>query len=357
MNDPHVTFYRDSKSTWEAMLADIERATVSIDFERYIFVCDTIGQRFIDAFIRKAKQGVKIRILCDMVGSLGFYLSQIPVELSRIGIQVQFFNPISLWRIGNFSANLFRDHRKLLIIDGNVGYIGGIGMQDHMADWRDTEVRIEGGFALHMRELFESMWHSTLKRRFIKPKRLNVFVKHYELVTNAPHFRQRFIYRSFISAIRNAKRYIYLTTPYFVPDLKFLRVLRLAAKRGVDVRLLVPEYADHYFVTSARESYFTLLLKSNIRVYKYHEVMMHTKTAVIDDEWATVGSFNLDSLSFLFNYEANVVSSDREFAAIVKEDFFNDLRNAHEVHYEEWIRRPLLQKLRELLTWPMHKIM
>ena len=160
-----------------------------------------------------------------------------------------------------------------------------------------------------------------------------------------------------IDVIRNAKYSIYLTTPYFIPDLRLLRVLRLAAKRGVDVRLLVPEFADHFMITSARESYFSLLLKSGIRVYRYRGRMMHAKTAVVDGEWGTIGSFNLDNLSFLFNYEANVVSTDKQFVEAVQSHFFSDIQLAEELKYETWMKRPILQRIRELLTWPFHQIL
>lgn len=350
-------FYLDSKSTWKAMLTDIASARRTIDIERYIFVCDEIGRRFIDALITKAKEGVRVRILCDMVGSYSFYRSTIPEELQRVGIEVAFFNPINIWRLGNFTSNFFRDHRKILTIDSAIGYMGGVGIQDMFADWRDTEVRIEGPLVAQMEQSFSRIWRAASQRRFLRFRRPDLFVKNFGVVTNSPHFGQRFLYRALIDAIRSAKHTLYLTTPYFIPDIRMLRVIRLAAKRGVDVRLLVPSYADHYMITSARQSYFTLLLNAGIKIYRYQGTMLHAKTVTIDGEWGTVGSFNLDNLSFLFNYEANIVSTDKNFVESLQAHFLQDIKQAEKVEYETWIKRPLVQKIQEALTWPFHDIL
>ncbi|MDQ3014255.1 MAG: phospholipase D-like domain-containing protein [bacterium] len=357
MTEVQTQFFTKTSDAWQAMLGDVESASASIDIEQYIFTIDLIGQQFIDLLIQKAKAGLRIRLLCDTVGSWSFYRSPLPEQLRSVGIHVKFFNPVKPWRITNFTANFFRDHRKIMIIDDHIAHLGGVGIKNDMADWRDTHMRVTGLLVPDIMRSFEIIWRSMIRSKRARFTPSPQFVKNFNVLTNSPRPGQRFIYQALISQIRNAKKYIYLTTPYFIPDIRLFRILRLAAKRGVDVRIMVPEIADHYFINHARESYFTLALKAGIRIRVYKGVMMHAKSAVIDDEWATTGSFNLDSLSFYFNHEINIAASDPAFVAQVKQHFFEDIQLSREVQYEQWIHRPLRKKFLELLTWPFHSIM
>lgn len=357
MSDISYRFYTRTGDVWEAMLADLAVATTSIDFERYIFCADQIGQRFIDVLKRKAKEGVKIRMLCDMVGSFGFYRSSVVKELEAVGIEVKFFNPISPWRITNITSHFFRDHRKLLIIDNKIGYVGGTGVDQKTAEWRDTEVRFEGEIALEFTRLFEWLWKSTLRQKFIRFKKTTLYVKHFDTLINSPRFRQRYIYRTLVNTMRAATRSVYITTPYFIPDLRILRVLRILAKRGVDVRILVPEHSDYSFIDNSTKSYFSLVLRSGVRIYLYKPNMLHTKSVVIDDEWGTVGTFNFDTLSFRYNFEVNVVSTKQDFVATLKDHFINDLLSSSELTKSAWAERPLVQKIKEFITWPFHGLL
>jgi cardiolipin synthase len=357
MSEVETQFYTKTSDAWVAMLEDIAAAKISIDIEQYIFSIDSIGLQFLDLFQQKVKEGVKIRILCDAVGSWSLYRSTWPERLRDAGIEIKFFNPIRPWRVDLFTSNFFRDHRKLLIIDGTIGHIGGVGIQDNMSEWRDTHMRMIGPIVDDMVISYNAIWTRLGKKFFRHLKHHHVFLKKYNLLTNSPRIRHKHIYQALIANIRNARTYIYLTTPYFIPEIRFYRVLRLAAKRGVDVRLLVPQISDHLFVNHARESYFSLALKSGIRIFVYQPVMLHTKSAAIDDIWATTGSFNLDSLSFYFNHEANISSADPEFITTIKDHFFKDLTQCKEITYEEWVKRPLRKKILELLTWPFHAIM
>jgi cardiolipin synthase len=309
---PEVTtqFYTKTSDAWDTMLSDIKSAKESIDIEQYIFVVDAVGKRFLNLLIDKARDGVKVRLLCDTVGSYTFYRSPIPEELKRVGIEVKFFNPISPWRIANFTSNFFRDHRKIMIIDNAIGHIGSDCVDERMRNWRDTHMRVIGPIVTDLKETFEVVWSHVQNIFRIRFRRIIHFVKKFDLLTNSPSLRQRYVYQAMINNIRNAQKYIYLTTPYFVPDTRLFRVMRLAAKRGVDVRLLLPSMADHIFIDHARESYFTLALKSGIKIYLYYPEMMHAKAAVIDDVWATAGSYNLDNLSAIFNLESNIASDD-----------------------------------------------
>lgn len=358
MPPEETTVFVKSSDAWEAMLHDIRNAEKSIDIEQYIFTHDEIGDAFIDALVQKSKQGLKVRLFLDAVGSWSAYKSTLPDELRSEGIQVKFFNPVSPWRVTNFTSNFFRDHRKLMIVDGKIGHIGGVGIRADMAGWRDTHIRIVRTVVLDMQQSFDSIWNGISRWSFWHlPRRRPDIVRHFDLVTNAPMWRDRSIYQALVAAIRGAQKTIYLTSPYFIPDTRLFRVLRLAARRGVDVRIVLPEIADHIFIDYARESYFTLCLKAGIKIYLYKQVMMHAKTAVIDDMWATAGSFNLDSLSFFFNHEANITTVDKHFVETIKQNFFEDLRHSKEVIYTEWIKRSFFRKFLEYISWPLHGIL
>lgn len=357
MSEVRVEFVTQTAEAWRAMLGDIARATQSIDFEQYIFSPDNIGQQFIELLLQKKKAGVKVRLIADMAGSYALYNSFYPEFLRQAGIEVRFFNPIRPWRITNFTSNLFRDHRKILVVDNNVAHLGGVCIDNDMELWRDTDMRITGPIVAVIAQNFEEIWQGIKKGFYIKYKQPAAPISGYNLLINAPSIRQRYIYHNLISAIHSAKKYIYLTTPYFIPDIPFFRALRLAVKRGVEVRIIVPKIADHLFINHARESYFTLALRAGMKIYVYTPSMMHTKTAVVDDRWATAGSFNLDNLSFYFNHEANIASTDSDFVNEMKNQFFRDLESCHEIRYDEWIKRPLRKKFLELLTWPFHGVL
>ncbi len=354
--DTNWKLYRFAKEAWEAMLADIEDAQRTIDIEQYIFIDDEIGNRFLDALKRKSGAGVRVRLLCDMVGSANFYLSLTRLqELQKTGVEVRFFHPIKLWRIHNFTSWFFRDHRKILIIDSGVAYTGGVGINLKMKDWRDTVVQISGPIILQMNQVFEKMWKAAEDRTFPIFTSPDTYDDGFSFFTNSPHRRQRFVHRRYIDMIRSAQRYAYLCTPYLVPDRRLFRVIRLAAHRGVDVRLILPQESDVGLVDAASRRYIEPLLKTGVKVYHYpSEVFMHSKVAIVDDTWSTVGSCNLDNRSFLWNYEANLISSAPGFASDLKQQFLEDLKNSSQLDLKTWQQRPFLAKLKEWATWPIH---
>ncbi|OGM94038.1 hypothetical protein A2524_01985 [Candidatus Wolfebacteria bacterium RIFOXYD12_FULL_48_21] len=361
-------FFLYARDAWESMLADCRNAQVSIDLEQYIFAYDAIGKQFADVLEQRALAGVRVRLLCDAAGSSPFLDSIHAKRLAASGAEVLFFNPIKPWRINNYSSWFFRDHRKVLVVDSYIGYIGGVGIHQRMERWRDTQVRIAGPVVHELEHAFDQMWDRTREGkyfRFSKPSldaelqqgRPFSAAKHFHFLTNSPRFHQRFIYHSLIDAIRNAQSRVYLTTPYFIPDLRLVRALRLAARRGVDVRLIVPDVSDHPFVDRATQSYFWIMLKTGVRIYLYRDHILHAKTVVIDDDWASVGSANLDNLSLLFNYEATLVGTNRAFVDQLREHFMEDITQSHEVMFSAWKRRSLVRKILETATWPLHKFL
>jgi len=349
-------FYLYSKDAWEAMLVECQKAKRSIDLEQFILVPDEIGMRFIEVCRQKVKEGVQVRILCDAAGSFSFFGSTLAWDLIQEGVKIVFFNTFIPWTRYSHTPWFFRDHQKLLIVDEFIAFTGGICLSDEMEDWRDTHVAVQGPIVSEMIEVFNNMWERAHKFKFRRKKLPILYNEGFNYVTNAPLPRQRFIYYRFVEAIRNAKKYVYLTTPYFVPDHRFVRVLKLAIRRKVEVRILVPEHSDHPLVDIASATFFTNLLKSGIKLFRYKAGMLHAKTAVIDGEWASVGSFNLDHVSFLYNFEGNIISTERRFVEDIRSHFVVDLHNANEITLERWSERSLIQKIKEFLIRPFRQI-
>ncbi len=352
------TFYTRTDEAWEAMLDECTKAKTSIDIEQYVFANDNIGKRFIEILIRKRNEGVKIRMICDTVGSYFFYNSPTPESLRAIGIEIKFFNIISPWRIHNIFSWYFRDHRKILVVDGKTAITGGSGIREDMRFWRDTNLKIEGKIAQEIQETFNEMWLlASEKNIFTRINRYRRHSKRLNFVTNAPYPRRRFLYHRFIKALRSTKKSILLTTPYFIPNPKLLRTLKSAVRRGVTVKVIVPKTSDTILVNRASHSFFNELLSAGIKIYQYPHFFIHTKTAVLDDEWVTVGSFNFDNLSFLYNHEANIISHDPNFIIPIKRHFEEDLSKSSEVIIEEWKKRPILWKIREILATPLRRFL
>ncbi len=354
------TRYRFAEEAWAAMLRDIRGATKSIDCESYILKAEGIGDEFIGAFRAKAEQGVKIRLLCDGVGSYGLMGSKTADDLRSVGVELKFFNPIKAWRIPTIMSWFFRNHRKILIIDETIGYTGGVGLQEGMRGWRDTQIRVEGEIVKSMQQAFINFWNGMEHERHPFVSSPATIGGEFNFLESAPiskrrgKIRQNFIYRNLIDTITHAKSYIYLTTPYLIPPIKLLSTLRAAARRKVDVRILVPWNSDHTVVDHAVHSYFGLLLRAGVRVFAYTKNVVHAKTGVSDETWASVGSCNLDNLSLFFNYEGNIITSNQEVIQTLKQDFLEDCEHANEITREAWKDRPLHMKLKEGLTWPLH---
>ena len=350
--------YTRPVDAWDSMYADCVAAHECIDIEQFIFAIDAVGKRFFEILRVKRKEGVAVRIICDAVGSFEFLNSEMEKSLASEGIKIKFFNPIKPWRIGNISSWFRRDHRKLLLVDRTIAHTGGLALERRMENWRDTNVRVIGPLVAEMQADFNQMWANIPHRAFAKLRPVFRPGEDFSFLTNSPRFRRRYIYHDLRENIRKAKKYIYLTSPYFVPSIKIFTSLIKAAKRGVDVKLLLSETSDVRIADIATGSFFPLALHAGIKIYLYDRTtVFHAKTGVIDDAWSSVGSANIDNLSLLLNFEGNVKSSDPSFIAEIKRQFENDLAHARIVTKEMWARRPLLIKFFEALTWPIHGIL
>ncbi len=346
-----VRIYTYGVSLYESMLTDIRAAHDSICIESFIWKGDTIGSEIKEAILRKAQEGVKVYAIFDDFANL-----VVPRQFKKFPPTVHLLRYKAwtrLWDIFD-PRNLARDHRKLLVIDEKIGYSGGYNIGDlYGAKWRDTHVRIEGEAARNLYASFVEFWneHAPESRQPLKSSAS--LLPYMRMYSNDPK-RLMFPIRSmYIEAIDLAKERVLLTTPYFIPDRYVLSSLVRAARRGVDVRLMVPEESNHLLADWLARTYFTDCLRQGIRVFLYQAAMIHAKTATIDGAWTTVGTANLDRLSLVGNYELNMEFIHPVLAKQMEQVFTDDLQHCRELQLDEWMRRPLAQKLGELVLSPL----
>ena len=359
-----VTLLYDGPQTMASMMEAIAAAKDHINLETYIFDQDEIGLQFAQLLIARQKAGVQVHIIYDAVGTYGtpqtFFDS-----MRDAGIRLVAFNPINpLKRWGSWSPNN-RDHKKLLVVDGKVAFTGGVNISGAYANsslfrsrnrstakvgWRDTHIRVEGPAVAAMQWEFLTSWASQpspeLGDNNFFPPLSNVGDKLVRVLASGPDTDQD-IYAALILAIDSAVKSVHITSAYFVPDVQVLRALTRAARRGVDVKIILPGVTDVGLVLYAGHSFYEEMLSSRIRVYELQIAVLHAKTAVIDRLWSTVGSVNIDTRSFLHNYELNVVVLDNLFAESLESAFEEDLRHSTEVTAEQWAQRPFSRRLKE----------
>jgi cardiolipin synthase len=351
-------FHLFGNDCWEAVLKKIERAQHSIDFEHYTFVPDTIGRKFGELFIKKAQEGVHVRLLIDEAGSYRMYLSSLETQLIKAGVELRFFHPIWPWRMKNISSWIYRDHRKIVIIDKKTAFLGGPGIEIIMQRYRDTMVETTGPMVSSLQIVFEQLWGAAGNRFYaFYHNNTQRYIDGFKILINAPRFKQHGLYKEIKKTLRKTQHSLYIETPYFIPPLRFVHQLKKAAGRGVDVKIIITKSSDHPFVDIAKNSYLGQLLKSGVRIFLYDNNMLHAKTIVIDDTWCTVGSANFDNLSSFFNYEANIVSVNETFVRDLKAHFLDDLTHCEEVHLGKWLKRSTKTKIIEWVLLPFHKFL
>jgi len=355
--DNDVQVFNDGKEKFESLIHDLESAKNHIHFQYYIIRLDNLGTRILDVLIRKAKQGVKVRVLFDDIGSRGLRIRHFN-ELIEHGGQVEAFFP-SILPLINPRMN-YRNHRKIVVIDGRIGYIGGfnvgdeyLGLAKKFGYWRDTHLRIEGS-ALHpLQRRFILDWNQASAHHAINysenyfpiiPKKGSVGM---QIVSSGPDSEWEQIKDGYLKMIFQAKKYIYIQTPYFIPDVSFLDALRVACLSGVDVRIMIPNKPDHMFVYWATYSNVGYLLKAGAKIYIYDNGFLHTKQIVVDDQVSTVGTANIDVRSFKLNFEINAFIYDREKSHELAELFEQDLLLSTELTLQIYNERSNIIKLKE----------
>jgi len=344
----------DGRQFFPRMLEAIEKAQRYVLLEIYLFESGSVATRFIDAFVRAARRGVTVKLLLDDFGALK--LSPRDRErLTQGGVTSLLYNPI---HIRKHLHNMFRDHRKLLIVDGEVAFVSGAGIADEFdspkgpeRSWRETAACIRGPVLTDWQELFMRLWN----RHASKPLELTVPVPPAETddmrgrVAVSTALARQDIKRSLYNRVRQVKHRVWISTAYFVPSRKVRRALKRAARRGVDVRLMLPgPYTDHPAVRHAGRRFYTGLLRAGIRIFEYQPRFLHAKTMLCDD-WVSIGSSNLDRWNLRWNLEANQEIEHAVFGNAVKAMFDEDFRNSIECLYETWRRRPWHARVREHL--------
>jgi len=343
----------DGKKTFQSIFAGIDEAKKYILLEFYIIRDDTLGLQIQHALIQKAKEGVQIYFLYDEIGS--YQLSQGYLDTMRqAGIQVYNFHTQKGIR-NRFQIN-FRNHRKIVVIDGKSAWIGGHNIGDEylskskkFGHWRDTHIKITGASVIAVQKTFIEDWYWATES-FIKHLQWNPIPSQKEnkkilIVPSSPADRLETASLMFIQAINAAKKRIWISSPYFVPDGAISKALQLAGLRGVDVRILIPDKADHILVYLAAFTYFKNVGATGVKFFRYNNGFLHQKVMLIDDSHATVGTANLDNRSLRLNFEITALITDKPFAQEIKAMFENDFKHAYEINITEIEKKSFLFKL------------
>ena len=356
VGEHRLSLLRDGEQAYPSMLEAIASARSHICLETYIFRADRTGRRFARALAERARAGVEVNVIVDAWGSPlpgGFVR-----RLQRAGVRILHYNPVRLsWRAlrTRFARFFRRNHRKVLVVDNRVGFTGGLNIADDYASerdggqgWRDTHLRIEGPAVAELLYIFRRTWEKEggppLDESRYRNEARRPDPKVRVLASDIRRGR-RMIKDAFLQAMRQARERIWITSAYFLPTRKMLKALCGAAQRGVDVRVIVAGTTDVIPARYAAQSYYPRLLKSGVRVYEWVGTVLHAKTALVDRDWATVGSSNLDALSLRRNLEVNAFVEDRAFNEVLARLFEEDLENCVEIEWRWFRYRPLLDRL------------
>ncbi|WP_153396739.1 phospholipase D-like domain-containing protein [Ornithinicoccus halotolerans] len=352
-----VTTYTYGEHLFEAMLDAIEGAQEYLYLATFIWKGDAVGQRFKDAIIAAAERGVTVCVVYD-----GFANLVVPREFKRFPDSVHVMRfPVVRGGIPIVDVRRQgRDHRKILVVDGKVGFVGGYNIGAlYATQWRDTHVRLSGEGVWELQNSFVDFWnrHRTQRLPVLPDTGSPTWGWQVIAARNEPSRLLFPVRRIYLDAIDRASKRIWITQAYFIPDVEILDALLTAAARGVDVRVIMPEASNHVVADWVARSYFTRLLAGGVRIFLYENVMVHAKTATVDGEWGTVGTANIDRLSLFGNYEVNLEIRGREHARQLEEIFAADLANCRELTLAEWEERGLLVRATERFLAPLKPLL
>ena len=356
-----VTLLRNGDEIFPAMLAAMETAEASICFESYIYWKGDIGHRFAEVLERKARAGVRCHVLLDWLGSISVDKKDV-ARMKEAGVEVEAYHRLSLrglLRINN------RTHRKLLVVDGRVGFTGGVGVADEWTGdgtdpkrWRDMHYRVDGPVVADMQAAFLDNWMKVRRTLLDGPAYFPALEKagdeFAQVFSSSPTQGNESVRLMYLMAIASARESILLANAYFMPDRDALAMLEDADRRGVRVELLLPgPHIDAPATRYATRGLYGRLLKAGVRIFEYQPAMFHCKYLVVDGAWVSVGSTNFDNRSFRLNDEANLNVLDRALAARHTEVYEADKARAKEITLEQWQRRPLFERVVDALTTPL----
>jgi len=364
----HVTLLVDGPETFASMSEAISEAKEHVNVETYIFDDDEVGRHFADLLIRKQSEKVQVNLIYDSVGCM----NTPPAFFKRMkdaGVHVLEFNPVNPLKVKKAQLLTNRDHRKLVVVDGKVAFTGGVNLSgvyskgrsmgsapgaEAQSGWRDTHVRIAGPSVAQFQQLFLETWRDQKGPELDEKKYIGEMKPegraYVEVIGSTPGALNRLTYFMYISAIKNAKSFVHLTTSYFIPDKQFVDTVTDAARRGVEVKLILPGVSDSKLAFYASRSRYEDLLESGVKLYERRSRMLHAKTAVIDGAWSTVGSTNLDLLSFQYNNEINAIILDTDFADAMEDLFNRDVAASNEITRDAWSQRPPWDRVMEFFS-------
>ncbi|OCS90618.1 cardiolipin synthase [Caryophanon latum] len=355
-----VTIFTDGRQKFEQLLRDLKNAKHHIHMQYYIFRHDELGQRILQVLEEKAKEGVEVRFLYDAIGSNRLFKKHMHPLAEAGGLSEVFFP--SIFPLINPRLN-FRNHRKIVVIDGGIGYVGGfnvgneyLGVEEKYGYWRDTHTRIEGSAVHALQTRFLVDWNMASKEHRVTyddcyyPTIEREGSTAVQIVSSGPDDEHDALKYSYVKMIVSAKRYVYIQSPYFVPDETVFEAVRMASLCGVEVRLMIPAVPDHKIVYAATMSYMEDLLKAGVHIDLYDGGFMHAKTIVIDDEVATCGTTNFDVRSFKLNFEVNAFLFDTEKAIDMRRIYERDLQVSKPLTMEAYKKRSFRKRTQESLA-------
>jgi len=347
----------NGEEKYPEVIKALKAAKHHIHLEYYIFSDDDVGKEILNILIEKSKEGVELRILVDGAGSSD--LGTIPKTLKENGIKLYRFMPV---RFKNLASTNYRNHRKMIIIDGNIGFIGGLNIDErylnngkHKLYWRDTHLKIEGPAVNILQLVFSTDWRYVSKK--LLPLAEPYFSKQINhsgkspitVIASGPISLRPYGMDSMVSLIHNARKNIKIVNPYFIPSDELKSALITAALSGIDVKIILPGMSDSTIVQRASYSYFKPFLYNGVKIYQYTKGFIHAKTMTVDDKVSLIGSFNTDIRSFYINYEASALVYDRELAHQLNEQFEEDLGNTVKLDYSTWKNRSINNRLLDSL--------
>jgi cardiolipin synthase len=360
-NSTETQVLTNGNETFNSILQAIENATKHIHLEYYIVRDDDIGTKLKNLLIQKAKQGVEVRFLFDDVGSWELTRKYVS-ELSENGIMIKPFSPV---RIPFLNSKInYRNHRKIVIVDGIIGFVGGLNIGDeylgknkNFGFWRDTHLRLVGEAVQSLQFIFWQDWYFTTKEKIDSSKlyfndNLNISDNKFgsvHVVSGGPDSESEVIKNIFFSMITSAKKSIMIATPYFIPDEDLHAALKIAALSGINVKILFPKHPDKKIVYHASRSYFPSLLEAGVQIFEYEEGFLHSKLIIIDDEIASIGTANMDMRSFHLNFEVNVFLYSTDSINKLVQDFIIDIETSNKIDSEVFLNRPIGVKVIESL--------
>ncbi|KSU86090.1 cardiolipin synthase [Bacillus sp. VT 712] len=360
-----VSFASDTRAltngdeTFDEILEALQHARHHIHMEYYIVRHDDLGQKIKDILIEKVQEGIYVRFLYDAVGS--FKLSKHYIhEMREAGVEMVPFLPVRLPLLNN-KIN-FRNHRKIVVIDGTIGFVGGLNIGDeylgqsrHFGFWRDTHLQVRGEAVRSLQLIFLQDWYymtgqTLLTQTYLSPDLIDVDEEScggVQMIAGGPDREWEVIKHLFFSMITSARESIWIASPYFIPDEDIFTALKVAALSGVDVRLLVPKKPDKKIVFHASRSYFPELLAAGVKVYEYEKGFMHSKIVIVDKEIASIGTANMDMRSFHLNFEVNAFLYKTASTQKLVYEYMQDLEVSSSLHLDQFQKRPILQRVFE----------